>query len=540
MILKIGLILLFSMLLLPAAKAAQVDQDLVNVEPTRCFLGGTIKVFGWVKPNHPAATFVNLEFSKPVSGKISSEKVRTEPNGRYQFLFKDSDEPGIWKVTAWKAGSPQKATIEFEVSRTIFLIPLCRGVKQLGDRTRAAYDYFKELVEKYPDFPGKDEIIKDVDELSRQLHEMDAGLARLEAAVQQMNRVLAQTTDLPIPARDELINAANRADDTLEETDKQTGEIGEVLQESRQEAEWCYLWMAYYDLCDRLKFYNNFLADSLKGIAQNLAQARLTQGLEPGLQDLIGKVVDALTGSLKDPVFIANKIMGKLADLGTKVYGKLLKNCTTFMGEAEGEYHAELLHKEMMFYTMDYKISGKVELTFQERKPGDQAVYLKGRFKGKAHDFECFITMAPFAVPDTIGPVYCLAATPLAANRSFILYLEGNAARDLLELKLTKAGRDFKLKSRAFYVLLSSAAYNLPVPGDFSFPLQNAQWFLTRVTKISSPDIEYFQLPIEVKGDRSTAEKEFERTIYLPETKARVGVKVSMKLKIKICSPQCK
>jgi hypothetical protein len=298
--------------------------------------------------------------------------------------------------------------------------------------------------------------------------------------------------------------------------------------------------MNYYHLCEQLKFYSNFLSTSLTGIAKSLGIAEITKGVEKNLQKLIVVIISSLYRGKPSLFGITSVVMGYMAELGIYIYGKLMKNCTNYTGEAEGEYHAELIHNNMTFFTMFYRISGDMNLTFQKRKPGDPAVYLKGNFKGKASDFACTITMAPFAQPDTIGPVWCLSATPLVARRSFFLYIEGKAADNLMELKLDKVGRDFKLKARAFYVLLSSAAYNLPIPGDFEFPLQNAEWFLTRTTKISNPKIEYFQLPIEVKGDTSTAEEEFEREIYLPETKQRVGVKIYMKLKITVCSPKCK
>ncbi len=533
-------LLIFLVPVMMSARSGQ-DQDLVNVEPQRCLLGGTVKVFGWVKPNHPGATYVNLDFFKPVSGKTISQKVRTDPNGKYNFLFKQTDETGMWRVEARKEGTPLKKEVTFEVSHTVFLVPLSQEIKSLGSEITEAYNFLKTTVENYPDFPDKDDILHDIAELLNHLDQMAASLDTLESHVQQMNSSLqVHAPNLPDPAKQQLIEAGNKANTVIQETRNQNSETREVLEKSKQAADWCYIWMAYYDLCAQLKFYNNFLAGSLKGIAMNLLQAKLTQGLDPNLQNLIAKVFDAIGGPPNTPLDIANKIMGKMADLGSKVYDQLLKNCTTYMGEAEGQYHTQLLHKNMTFYTMSYKLSGKVELTFQERKPGDPAVYLKGRFKGKAHDFGCSITMAPFAVPDTIGPVWCLAATPLIANRSFLLYLEGKAHDDRMELKLEKTGRDFDLKSRAFYVMLTSATYNLPIPGDFSFPLQDAEWFLTRVTQISNPSIEYFEIPIQAQGDTSKAEKEFERTIYLPETSKRVGVNVHMKLKITICSPKCK
>ncbi len=517
------------------------NQDMVNVTPDRCFLGGTINVFGWVKPNHPGDTIVNLEFTKPVSGNKIQERVKTNPDGKYSFQFKETHEIGTWKVAAHKVGTTIKEEAQFEVSHRVFLIPLCLELKQMDEKTTEAYTYFQDVLKNYPDFPGKDDINDTIDELLNDLQQMQALLVPLESDIQQMNNSLqVHAHNLPGLAQKALIDAADTSVKTIEETTKQIKEIQEVIESSKQEAEWCYIWMSYYYLCEQLKFYNNFLSTSLTGIAKSLIIAETTKGLDKNLQTLITKVINRLSRSKQTPVSIANKIMGLMAKLGTRVYGELMKNCTNYTGEAEGEYHAELIHNNMTFFTMFYKISGDVNLTFQKRKPGDPAVYLKGNFKGKASDFACTITMAPFAQPDTIGPVWCLSATPLVARRSFILYIKGKAADDLMELKLDKVGRDFSLKARAFYVLLSSAAYNLPIPGDFEFPLQNAEWFFTRTTKISNPKIEYFQLPIEVKGDTSTAEEEFEREIYLPETKQRVGVKIYMKLKITVCSPKCK
>jgi hypothetical protein len=317
---KISLFLLAVSLLLPVTSMGQTGgNDLINVEPKRCFCSGTVKVFGWVKPNHPGPTTVNLEFFKPLSAETLRRQVIAQSDGQYQFLFRDTDETGTWRVKAWKTGSRTQGETAFEVSKTVFLIPLCLEVNRLDEETQAAYDYFKDVVMGYPDFPDKREVIQVVEELFREMNKQKAALAVLEDAVRQMNQGLAQTIDLPEPALDEFIKAADKADNTIDETGKQKAEIKEVQENSRQEAEWCYLWMAYYDLCGQLNFFNNFLADSLKDIAQNLLAARMIQGLDPKLQNDIGLVVDALTGSPENPVFIANKIMGKLADLGGKV-----------------------------------------------------------------------------------------------------------------------------------------------------------------------------------------------------------------------------
>jgi hypothetical protein len=76
------------------------NQDLVNVTPDRCFPGGTIDVFGWVKPNHPGDTIVILEFTKPVPGPAIRREVKTDPDGKYLLKFNETFETGTWKVSA--------------------------------------------------------------------------------------------------------------------------------------------------------------------------------------------------------------------------------------------------------------------------------------------------------------------------------------------------------------------------------------------------------------------------------------------------------
>lgn len=123
----------------------------------------------------------------------------------------------------------------------------------------------------------------------------------------------------------------------------------------------------------------------------------------------------------------------------------------------------ELLHKGAPFFTMTYKLTGKMELIFQDRKPNDPAVYLKGELNGKAQDIDCSITMVPFALPASLTLAFCRSALPPVSRKTVLIYLEG-------------------------------------------------------------------------KGNKSTAEKEFNREIFLPETPKRKAVRVTMKSKIKLSS----
>jgi hypothetical protein len=525
--------------LLPHLILAQ-NPDLLNLEPNRCYLGGTIKIFGWVKPGASGSAQMNLEFFPPRSGATIKHSVATRPNGEYEFLFTGTNQEGAWRVEAWKAGTSEKAQAKFEVSSSVFLKPLGTELKQIGKAQIDAFSYFKELILSYPDFSTKEEIITALDEILNTLQETDSLLNQLDAAADQLDAALQKAgSDLPEEIKKALRQAADKANEISADTKNRTTEINEVLESSKQEADWCYLWMSYYELCDRLNKYNNYLVTSLKDLATNLSYAKASQELDFSIAQFLGTCIHLIGLDVSGPpslIGFANFMLGTITDLGKNVYQGLMTTCSYYRGDAEGEYYTELLHDEMSFFTMTYHLKGKIDLAFQKRKPGDPAVYIKGKFHGQIVDPECTITMAPFAPPDIIGPVWCLSATPLVSGRSYLLYLEGKAMDEKIELELSGSARDFDLKARAFYVLLSSTAYNLPIPGTFEFPLQNAEWFFTRTTQLSNPANEYVELPIEIKDGKAVIEKEFDRIIELPETSKRVGVNVKMKLQIKLGS----
>lgn len=530
---------IFICLLLPHFTLSQ-NPDLINIEPERCYLGGTIKVFGWVKPGASGPVQVNLEFFPPQAGTSLKHMVSTRPNGEYEFLFTETNQEGRWRVEVWKSGTSIKGQASFEVSSTVFLKPMVLELKQIEQAQIDSFSYFKEQILPYPDFALKEEIITAVDELLNTLNETESLLNQLDSTVDQLNSELQKTgTDISEEIKNELRQAADKANEISTETKKTLSEINEVLENSKKEADWCYLWMSYYDLCDMLNSYNNYLVTGLGDLATNLSYAKASQDLDFSIAQYLGTCIHLIGLDFTEPpslIGFANFMLGTITDLGKNVYQGLMTTCSYYKGDAEGEYYAELLHDEMSFFTMTYHLQGKIELAFQKRKPGDPAVYIKGKFHGHIIDPECTITMAPFAPPDIIGPVWCLSATPLVSGRSFLLYLEGKAMDERVELKLNGNARDFDLKARAFYVLLSSAAYNLPIPGTFEFPLQNAEWFFTRTTQLSNPANEYVEMPIEIKDGKAVIEKEFDRVIELPETSRRVGVNVKMKLQIKLGS----
>jgi hypothetical protein len=512
----------------------------VYVEPQRVYANEPVRIFGFVKPGK-GATHVRLELLKPVSAKQIEERVKAKNNGEFSFTFEGTDENGTWQVRAVKEGpgASKGADTVFVVGSGIFLGELAETLdKDYNTLSRSGWQQFRGILAPYPPFPGKEEMEKQIEELLDYHHQLTSHLNQLDQAADAMEKALERHGhSLPDAAHQALARAAQQSVEASAHIRLQMQEIESILEESREEAEWCYIWLLYYNFCSRLNEVNDFIATSIKDIALNLGTALAVQNMPFPVSQSIQTVIHILTTGSVSVVGFVNYMLGTISGLAVSVYDELLKNCSQFKGEAEGEYRAELLHRGAPFFTMSYRLKGEVVLVFQKRKPGDPAVYLRGYFKGEARDFDCSMTMVPFAV-STFTPAWCRCPVPLLSLRSFNISLEGDVRDDKMRLKQKTVNRDFKLQARGYYVILS-VHQPIPLPGTLSFPLMNGSWFLARVTKISNPRIEYFDLPIAVKGDRSTAEKQFERQIYLPPTKDRKGVRVTITLHLKVCQPPC-
>jgi len=234
-------------------------------------------------------------------------------------------------------------------------------------------------------------------------------------------------------------------------------------------------------------------------------------------------------------------VMGIVADLGKEIADSLVtKHCVKYEGKVTGNYQAQLLHQGMPFLKMSYKIkSDVVSLIFQKREHSE-LVYLKGRIKGWVQNFKCSMTMIPFDLGPTIAPSWCRTPVPILSSRAFFISLKGKALADRLEIEVDEIGYDFKLSTRGYYVTLSPQMPETGLIGDIEFPLMNAEWFFTRITHLSNPNVEFITLSITKEGDKSVAKKDFKRKMHLPETHRRKGVKVEMDMEFRVCQPGCK
>lgn len=532
-------IVIFGLLVLSQINIGMAQDVEVYIEPDQCYLGSEIHVYGFIKPKPRGSTYARLEFLSPQSGKTITHRVKANNNGEYDFLFKETHEVGEWEITVWKDGTSKNAKDTFTVSAVVFMAPLVKDLDEVDRITIDFSKYLKSQLANYPAFPGKDAMMTEAEELIDKLETLDRLYKTLDSAVKQMEDALqANTSAIPPAAQAALRKVAAKTNQTSTQINAEMQQLESLLEKSKQETQWCHEWKVSADLFNQLNFITNFVGTSLEDIAFNLLTAKGTEGMDFVTAQAIGTVCNIIGAAVMGAsvIGILNFAVATFASLSKALFDELIaKFCTLYEGEIQGDYKLELLHKGAPFFTMTYKLTGKMELIFQKRKPLDPVVYLKGELNGKAKNIDCSITMVPFALPASLTLAFCRSALPPVSRKTVLIYLEGKARADKMEIKVEKPGYDYKLKAKGYYVIIGEHA-PLPIPGTLEFPLMNGEWFFTRVTELSNPKKEYVELPIEVKGNKSVAEKEFTREIFLPATPKRKAVRVTMKLEIKLSS----
>ncbi|MBN2198894.1 MAG: hypothetical protein JW747_03505 [Candidatus Aminicenantes bacterium] len=521
-----------------AAGTGESAQVGVYVEPERAFTGAAVKIFGYVKPE-PRGAIVEITLFPPAPQKSLTREVAAAQDGSFAFLFNETTWPGTWTVRAAKKGTAQAASALFVITAGVFAEECAAGVTEVVDVTEEGFGEFRGALAGYPDFEGKDDMLRATNEILERAEEMTRHLAILRDAARRLEEQLRLHRDgLPHEVLQALEKAADDSNDAVEEIERRMPPIRSALESTRESAEWCHVWLGYYEFCELLGALNNFLVSKISEIGVNLGLAAAVHNLHPAVQQAIQTYFHLILTAKPSAIGFAGYMTGTLAALGSDVYGKLMQNCSYYKGTVEGDYRLELLHKGEPFYVMSYRLTGEMWLSFEARRPGDPAVYLRGRMRGRARDFKCDLSMEPFALPGTFAPAFCHCPVPPVSSRHFLLYFTGEATDNEMKLALEKVHSDFDLKSVGFYALISVHAVGLEA--DFlEFPLMDAEWFVTRATKISDPRNEDFTLNIKAEGDRSVAEETFVREISLPATPQRKAVRVNMTLKIKVCSPGC-
>ena len=217
-------------------------------------------------------------------------------------------------------------------------------------------------------------------------------------------------------------------------------------------------------------------------------------GASPGLAFVSGQALKNLPelGKLEN---LAGNAYGILADLGAFVTDSVFgAYCEQFVGPVEAAMKAEFYYDSgngpQKWWSYTYKVTGRITLYYPKGASGD-AIQMKGRIEGYAHDFDTWEDALTVMYPGLMGGTVQYkrnfpplevgsAASQFASQGStassgyiegsgagmlgpggFLINVDGVLAKDSLTIALGKPVSDFNVSHRVVALVLS------PLAGDF-------------------------------------------------------------------------
>ncbi|MHC4550630.1 MAG: hypothetical protein ACYTEZ_17860 [Planctomycetota bacterium] len=527
--------LLLICLLGPVSRAAEGDLTL-TVDPERIYPGQPLSVTGFVRATSATPSPVELQFLDP-AGEKSLRTTTPAPDGAFSLTFDEAKRPGRWEVSVTAKGRTVRA--EFHVALALRLAILAPRIGSADEQALDAFRTFRAKVVSYPDFPEKDRMLANLDEMIGNVEQVDRVLATVKRSGRDLDAQLAtHGGELPAEAHAVLGRVASISGRLVAEYDRAIPAIRSEIQAAEAEFRWCAHLKRWGVALKKVSFLMKFAVPELTAIAQAFGKDALTKHLPSDMKATVALLEGAFvaaTGPAIVPLFLTT--VGTTLNVADAIVETLFKkHCTEFRGDVTGAWSARLLHGGTPFFTVRYEFKAEAWLVFQTRKPGDPAVHLGGEMEGRITDVSSEIDMRPFELPSVLVAGWARAPLPRFGSRTFRVEIEGKATHDLLEIKLKKVVNDFDLWSEGWYVMPEGAT-GIPIPGHFTFPLMDMEWVFTRTTKLSLPDVEYFETPITVYGDRSVARGSADRSFEFPETPRRKAVKTSSAISFELSSP---
>ncbi len=544
----------------PAVSAYQSQFIEFGITPQPAVVGAGITIEGWVYP-HATDRTVKVRIDSPQDAEGNKvrvvEDIACDELGAFTWSYAPLDRPGTWHV--WLKGPAKE-----EVAEEDFLVePVQTAIISVGTAivgTTPAEEFavatFLESAAKYPETPGRDAAVgsgQDADAL------LDQAGAQLQALQEGLNALAAATQNLPpLPAvQAAMQSGAERITEVSTQVAPATQDLRDCVEETRKAAEWCKHW--YYQgmaLKQTIDLYLTVVSAS-EGIVM-WAVNELKSAVEKDVQGLIDSALfgrytaeqqAAIQGAKNDCLAAVGHIenaAGGFQDLQGPLQAAIngsidwitddvTRSCEKYVGPLKGDLRIDYYLKGQPYMRTRYKVDGTAELFFKKRQSQGDVVHVEGKVRGKCGEFIGSMDLKHVidGLPGTDYVAFCI---PRWVPKSFNISVEGEVYPDRMKLKFVRpAAIDFNEVKYRFCIVLFSMFQMVPTADFPEVNVPGAEWFFTRATSTAGDD-PWFEVPLSVEGDRSTAHKEFNRVMDYLEQHEFKGY---LNLDFKACSPPC-
>jgi len=550
--------------LLPATSPVLAYQSQVmefDITPQPAVVGFTVTISGWVVPDADSNT-VDVRIDKPPGYQGDRRKIVDETtcdeNGLFTWSWGPLDYPGTWHVYLKGPHDPELAEDDFVVEPAqVAIITVSRGIAEAIPPEQEANQLFMDSAAKYPATPGQEAALSSAQEAA-------ASLGQARTVAEQFQQALEDLANAsqglpPMPATMQAIEqGAQVMADASSSVEPQKAQLVDKIQQTRSAAEWCEHWCFQGECLKQTvdllasvesamknvaswagKQFQTAVENDYKKLVEDVAWEGYTDAqkakMEKARNDCL-LAVSVIDSAAKDFADISTPVQTLTKNAIDWVIGDVTKNCEKYTGPIKGRMVIDYYLKGKPYMRARYKVDGNVYLFFEKREGEGDLVSVSGKIIGQCSNFIGSMDLK-HVVNGLPGTDYVAFGIPRWVPKDFLIEIEGEVHPDKMKLKFVRpAFRDFEEVKYRYCVVLFSLFQTNPIPDFPETRVPGAEWYLTRVTGTAG-DEPYFEVPLNVTGDQTRAEKEFSRTMdYIDENQ----FEGRLTLDFKACSPPCK
>ncbi len=513
---------------------------LARVEPDTAFLTGQVTVSGSSGAFQDNTT-VTAEFTPP-SGQAFTRTTQLTEDGTFELVSGSLGEAGEWTVAVTGPLSEltdEAATIPFEVHQPAAVAAV--SIRAFTDGTEQMADFLavtEEQIDLYTEVPHKDEARQQVNDLQQDIQRLEQGLNELADSLDEISEAMEHMQAFP-EMQEAMVSLATEIQGPLAEMQAASRKLTYTHETANNAREWCRTWHAQKEgmkilkdmvltIAGGTKAISGWVTGKLTGAVQS-ARNKLIAGNIGATEEQIGIIennlgtIDKARQRIKeasDPGgslggWMTEIISGRLDRLIDWIASSVAPNCGMYEADVTGKLYVEYYTKKMVYMVAKYDWKGKMELFFQKRQSEMDVVQLKGQIWGSFgwQTGEFYPERTAMDIPGVTGVGLCIPRPPFVDYRDFYLSLEGEGKPHGLELWVTETGYDIPRIPYGFISVLWSPYQVVPAVDFPEMDVPGGEWFVTRVTGLSQPDVDRFFVPLVVEDDKVLLKDNLERTL---------------------------
>ncbi len=515
------------------------------ITPQATYIGGSVTISGATAPA-PQNPNVTATFTPP-GGQGDTITVHCPIDSatyEYKKTVGPLNIPGTWEVSARSpvtqlGTATGKVIVEPPAAAASTSV---QGVKEGLDESSTFTTEAERINAAFTELPDKEEALEKMAELDQNLQGCSQAMGGVSEALNDINGAMDDLAAFP-EMQETMTDLASQLEGPVREMESVTQELQLTREQMNNAREWCRRYhFQKYGFKFVLKgvqfaFTSSF---SIKAWATDKLKSTVTGVRDKLMDEAVMKIMGLSADQVKKArsalavVEKAEEVIkthldpnGNFSSLKKEaifkagdwlidwIYSKVGKNCRMYDAKVKGKFYCEYYTKRMVYMVAEYPWEGELKVFFKKREVGSDIVKLKGQIQGSFgwRTGKFFPERTCMDVPGMTGTGFCVPRPPFIDLWDFVILLEGEGKPHSIELEVKEVLSDIERLKYMFVGVLWSPYQVVPTVDFPKMDVPGGEWFLTRVTGVSNPDKDNFEIPLKVEGDKVLMKHTFKRTM---------------------------